>query len=449
MLLNHYSRYVKSIQDQLKSVEIIGFELVLGKIYDEIGFNEIDSSIFRALVLTRVSHPGSKLKAVEYMRRNHGVEYDLNAVYRFMDKLHSDYGERVQQISFDHTKTLFGGKIAVVFYDVTTLYFEAEQEDDLRKLGYSKDGKIQRPQIVLGLLVSEGGYPLAFQMFAGNTFEGKTMLQVVDQFEKQYQIDNTFIIADAAMLSRKNLDDLEEKERKYIVGARIKSESNQIKQKILDLSLSNGQSKVIEKPDGTKLIISMSDKRASKDAKNRQRGVNRLEKLVRTGKLTKTHINNRGYNKFLEMSGKVQVIINRFKINEDKKWDGLKGYITNSDLSNEDVIKHYSELWQIEKAFRVSKTDLRMRPIFHRLERRIRAHLIIAFSAYKVYKELERQLQVENTGISITKAIRLMGSILGITVQNPESNQSHTLIFTNNAEHQPLLDTFKIKKVSH
>jgi hypothetical protein len=437
-------QYFETTFNQVKRVQIIGYDLLLGKLYAEIGFSQLESSLFRALVLTRVSHPGSKMKAVEYMRRNHGIDYDLSTVYRFMDELIAKYNDLVQGISFEHTQALLGGKIGMVFYDVTTLYFEAEHEDDIRKLGYSKDGKLQRPQIVLGLLVSKGGYPLAYEMFEGNTFEGKTMLPVIEKFEHRYGLSNSFIIADAAMLSKKNLEVLQDEDREYIVGARIKSSSEQQKKQIMELNLKNGQSHSILLPDGRRLIISMSDKRAAKDLKNRQRGIARLEKSLKSGKLTKAHVNNRGYNKFLEMQGHIDVKINRDKIKEDSGWDGLKGYITNSDLSNDDIIQHYSELWQIEKAFRISKTDLRIRPIYHRLKRRIQAHLIIAFTAYKVYKELERQLQIKELGISVTQALRIMGATFGITLQHPETKATQTLPYSNSNEHKLLFDAFEI-----
>jgi transposase len=144
------------------------------------------------------------------------------------------------------------------------------------------------------------------------------------------------------------------------------------------------------------------------------------------------------------MKGKIDVTINRNKIKEDSKWDGLKGYITNSDLTNDDIIKHYSELWQIEKAFRISKMDLRIRPVYHRLKRRIQAHLIIAFTAYKVYKELERQLQIKKLGISVTQAIRIMGATFGITIQHPETKTNQTLLYSNSDEHKLLFEAFEV-----
>ena len=191
------------------------------------------------------------------------------------------------------------------------------------------------------------------------------------------------------------------------------------------------------------MIISYSETRARKDAHNRKRGVEKLQKQLKSGKLTKQNINNRGYNKFLELQGEVQLDINQEKIEEDKKWDGLKGYITNTTLSNDQVIENYKQLWQIEKAFRIAKTDLRIRPIYHRLQKRIEAHICISFAAYKVYKELERQLQENKAGISAEKAIDIAKTIFTIKIVHPISGDtiSKTLILTE--EQRTLANLFK------
>jgi transposase len=201
----------------------------------------------------------------------------------------------VQQISYEHTLKILDNQMSVVFYDGTTLFFEIEDEDDLRKTGFSKEGKHQHPQIVLGLLVSVDGYPLAYEIFEGKKFEGHTMLPVVEAFRKKYKLQDLIIIADAGLLSNSNLEELQQKKYQYILGARIKNESHVLKQKILALSLSDGESVVLEKNNDQKLIVSYSSKRSKKDAANRRKGVEKLEQNIAKGKLTKQHINNRGY----------------------------------------------------------------------------------------------------------------------------------------------------------
>ena len=169
------------------------------------------------------------------------------------------------------------------------------------------------------------------------------------------------------------------------------------------------------------MIISYSDKRAKKDEYNRKKGLERLEKKIKTGKLTKSNINNRGYNKYLKMDGEIKVSIDKEKFDKDKIWDGLKGYVTNCKLKPEEILESYRNLWHIEKAFRMSKTDLRIRPIYHRLRKRIEAHICLSFVAYAVYKELERVLKLEKYDLSVEKAAELTRNMYQIEIVLPES----------------------------
>ena len=176
---------IDELFDSITSLKRVGYDLLLGGIFDQIGFSKIQDPIFRELVLARVAFPKSKLKTTEYLFRYKQIDWDENQLYRYLDKLHRTQKEQVQQISYDHTREILNNEISIVFYDVTTLYFEIDQEDDLRKTGFSKEGKHQNPQIVLGLLVSKNGYPLAYEIFEGNKFEGHTMLPVVETFKKK------------------------------------------------------------------------------------------------------------------------------------------------------------------------------------------------------------------------------------------------------------------------
>ena len=436
--------FIQNLLSSIEHIEVSGVELILGKLFEDIGFNQIKESLFRHLVLSRICYPGSKLKTVEYLLRHHQLFYEIDSVYRYLDKVAGKYKELLQDISYRHILHLFNGQLSVVFYDVTTLYFEASDEDDLRKIGFSKDGKSQQPQIVLGLLVSQGGYPLAFEMFEGNRFEGQTMIPVIEKFKAKYGLQQIIVIADAGLLSQQNIQALQELSYEFILAARIKNEPSVLKEQILSLPRINGQTYIIIKADGLKLIVSYSQARAYNDNKNRERGLNRLEKAVQKGKLTKKHINNRGYNKYLQLKGEVLVSIDRAKIKQDTKWDGLKGYLTNTTMKADDVIDNYKQLWHIEKAFRMSKTDLRVRPIYHRLAHRIEAHLIIAFCSYKLYKELERQLKEKQLKLSPEKAVQIMQSIFTVTTKLPVSRKTVQLILAKTFEQQQLLSAFDV-----
>jgi len=196
------------------------------------------------------------------------------------------------------------------------------------------------------------------------------------------------IIADSGLLSSTNIYELQQGGYEFILGARIKNEKRDIQNKILSLNLKNGESAIVKK-NNLRLIVTYSENRAKKDRLNREKGLRKIEKQIRTGKLTKSNINNKGYNKYLKMDGQISIAIDYQNFEADAAWDGLKDYITNAKLSKDEIIENYGHLWQIEKAFRISKTDLKIRPIYHRLQRRIEIHICISFVAYKIYKELE------------------------------------------------------------
>jgi len=423
------SSLLKSVFQNISSHTEIGTELLLGKIFNQIGFDSVKDAIFSQLVISRLIYPVSKLKTSDYLGKYHDLNCPVQQIYRYMDKLHSTQKEFVQQISYEHTKKILGEKITVVFYDVTTLYFEIDQEDDLRKTGFSKEGKHQNPQIVLGLLVSRNGYPLAYDIFEGNKFEGHTMLPVIDSFKGKYRMEQLVIIADSGLLSHANIAELQRGGYEFILGARIKNEKRDIQDKIRSLDLNNGESAVVNKDD-LRLIVTYSDNRAKKDRLNREKGLRKIEKQIRTGRLTKSSINNRGYNKYLKMDGQINITIDYQKFEADAAWDGLKGYITNARLSIDEIIENYGHLWQIEKAFRISKTDLKIRPIYHRLQRRIETHICISFAAYKVYKELERQLKEMKSTFSPEKAIQVAKTIYQVKANTQNGEVTHILLIT-------------------
>lgn len=409
----------------------VGSELLLGKIFDQIGFNKIDSILLRHLTISRLCWPTSKLQTSDFLDKYKNIDIPVHQIYRFLDDLYATHKEDIQRISYEHTLSVLDGSISVVFYDVTTLYFQIDNEDEIRKRGFSKEGKHKNPQILLGLLVSINGYPLAFDIFEGNTFEGYTMLPVIDAFRVKYNLDKLVIVADSGLLSAKNISELQAKGYEFILGARIKNESKVIKDQLLALELENDKTQIINKTDTLKLIINYSEKRAKKDRHNRERGLSRLEKQLNSGKLTKSNINNRGYNKYLKMEGEIKVSIDKEKFDLDSRWDGLKGYLTNTTLTKEEILANYNHLWKIEKAFRISKHDLKIRPIYHRLQRRIEAHITINFVAYKIYKELERQLKVKKANLSPEKAINIAKTIYELKASTEDGNNiKHTLLLT-------------------
>lgn len=431
-------------------VQVFGPEMIFGRLYDKIGYGAIHDDLFRHMVICRLFNPGSKLKTVDYLERYLHVRYDINKVYRFLDNLchrksrkssggksvRPDYKHLVEQISYDYTRKVVGGAITICFYDMTTLYWEAAEEDDLRKCGFSKDGKHSCPQIFLGLLVASGGNPIGYEIYEGNISEGSTIIPMVKSLAARFGFSKPVVVADAGLLSKANISALAADGYQFILGARPKSESAEMKGRILGLNMRYGDIRELDKDNhgGVRLILSCSEKRAAKDAKNRQKGLDRLRKRLGSGNLTKQHINNRGYNKYLKMEGDVKISIDMEKYEADAAWDGIKGYVTNTGLSKEEVIENYGNLWYIERAFRFNKFDLAVRPIYHRLRNRIEGHICICFASYTILLELERILKAAGTEITVNRAQELTKTMYAINYTHPKSKATKKIILKMDEE---------------
>ena len=323
---------------------------------------------------------------------------------------------------------------------MTTLYFEAADEDDLRMCGFSKEGRHRNPQIYLGLLVAGGGNPIGYDIFEGNIHEAKTLIPMVESLAGKFGFDHPVVIADAGLLSTKNIEALEEAKYQYILGARPKNDTAEVKKKILSMNLLDGQVRSFKRKDGRRVVVSMSYKRAKNDAKNRRDGLRRLEKRLGAGRLTKSNINNRGYNKYLSMEGEIKISIDYDKFNADAAWDGIKAYITNSRLPLKTIVANYHNLWFIERAFRMNKTDLRIRPIYHRLRNRIEGHICICFTAYTIMLELERRLKKAKAPFSLNQAKELTKNIYSITYTLSETKQEQTTVLKMSSDQQLIVD---------
>jgi hypothetical protein len=410
----------------------IGDELIFGRIFDEIGCQNIFSKninknirkiedkvfLFRSLVLSRIIYPGSKLELINYLEYFKQETIKEDKIYRFLDFLYQeDIKYRIEECIFNHTQKIMNNTITVTFYDVTTLYFESESEDDLRKIGFSKEGKLARPQILLGLFTTLEGYPLSYEVYEGNKYEGHTLIDILKKFQSKFKLKNKpIVVADRGMLSNANIAYLENNGYKYILAYKIKNISNELKEKIANLVFINDgvthtleYKKDIEYKDENdkkqtlsikqKLILTYSSKRAKKDKQTREKAIEKIEKTLSKKNITKSDLKLSYYAKYLDIDDKcnIKYKLNYNKIIQDERLDGIKGFATNDfTLNAKDVITHYQNQYEVEKAFRISKTDLRIRPIYHRLENRIKAHILISFVSYAVYKEFERKLKINN-----------------------------------------------------
>lgn len=426
-----YKVNLKNIVEEQRVVS--GIHNIYGSLFDELGYEKVinDSKkqksaikTYRDIVLARIANPLSKRASVDMLEEDFGVSIDLDKVYRMMDKINDKAIEKLNSITYQNTSGLFKDKINVIFYDCTTIYFESFTEDEFKKNGYSKDLKFNQPQVLLALMVTTEGLPIGYKVFEGDKFEGHTLIPVLKEIKKKYKLNRIIFVSDAAMLNKNNLEELESLQKnqiEYIVGSRLRNMSNNLKEQILDLSkyeeIRDGYKIRKLKYKGKKLIVSYSEKRARKNAKDRMKAIQRIQKKIAKSSNPKEYLSNYGYKKYIKITGKSCIKLDKEKIEKDSKWDGLHGVVTNAKkLSNQDILSQYNNLWNIENAFRITKHDLKVRPVFHWKPSRVKAHLAISFTAYALVKYLEYRVKIQYKKLSPEKIrqslIRVQTSIL-------------------------------------
>lgn len=385
--------------------------------FSTIGFDAIPNRCFHDMVIARIIEPASKRKTRDILEQRFGIRYSLSVIYRTLQTVQSKgYQERVETIVTRFLTETIREDVTVLFFDVTTLYFEASDTDDLRRYGFSKDHRPDQPQIVVALTVSRSGMPIAYRMFSGNTFEGHTMVPAIMDVLKRMGSDSAVIVADSAMLSQDNMDQLEAKQLRYIVGGRLANLSRaRISTITTTLPRMDGATMRMSYGEGRVLIVSYSVNRAAKDRHDREKHVKRAEEALNDpSRLSKR------YKYVTAAKQKNEYRLNTALIERAKQLEGIKGYVTNAvHLSDRDVIEKYAALWHVEKAFRMSKSDLLARPVFHTLKESIEAHLVIVFTALAVSRYVET---VSHT--SIASVIRTLSTVKEIIVEDPASGQS-------------------------
>ena len=398
---------------------IQGITGVGGAVYEQMGFHNIIKGSYKdrqwneclkALVLSRIADPQSKRKTSKTLRKDYNQKIPLERIYRTMDHLASDI-HRVKRAVLDNTLSLFNQQVDILFFDVTTLYFESVDTDDLRDFGYSKDGKFKEVQVVLALVTNFEGHPLSYELFAGSVAEGQTLIHSIEQLKKVYRVNKAVLVADRAMFSEKNLEFMDKKGFEYVVAAKLKALPKSQKEKILNSNLNLHEQEEGKQAcptlelqhKGRRLVVGWSEKRAKKNAADRQRLINRLMKKVEKGCIAiKNLIPNYGTKKYIQIEKGLKVRVNEDKIKMDARWDGFHGIITNIKGERaQALLKRYRGLWRIEEAFRANKSSLRMRPIYHWTSRRIKAHVAICFLAYSLSYTLKSRLKTAGIKLSI------------------------------------------------
>lgn len=389
-----------------------GFMDIFGKLFDELGFHKVIkdtgrdrfwSELLKRCTIARIIDPQSKLATTQMWKDLQDEDVNIDRLYQMMDvvgKFEDDFKKQVAA----KTLAIFDNQVDVLFFDVTTLYFESFEPDELRNFGFSKDCKFKETQVVLALVTTTEGMPIAYELFPGSTYEGHTLIPVIKSLKHKYEVKNLLVVADRAMFVEDNLLALEAEDVKFIVAAKLKGLSSERKKQILNVT--NSKPCVIGREfqwvtsfdrmfPNRKLIVSYSSGRAHKDAKERVRLDMRLRKKAsKDGKITiKKLIANAGTNAFIKTTG-AKAEIDEQKLADAAQWDGLHGVITNDfDLDDFQILARYHELWRIEEAFRINKNNLSMRPIYHWKPRRIKAHILICYLAFALLKHAMYRLR--------------------------------------------------------
>lgn len=368
--------------------------------------------LLKDLVTMRIFEPASKLRSLELMEQFFDITHNRKTYYKIAPKC-IDLKEAVEGKVTKFAKEHYDFSFDILFYDVTTLYFETFEEDDLRRNGFSKDNKSQQPQILIALMVSKEGFPVAYEVFSGNTFEGHTIIPVVKDFIERNKVRAFTVVADAAMISAENVKQLRANEINYIVGARLGNIPAPLLETI-DKSINREDGRSIRiKTDNGYLICSYSAVRYRKDLYEMNKQIERAKQLVEQPSKTKKL-------KFTQTKNQ-KIALHEELIEKTQKLLGIKGYYTNLEESvtdNKTVIERYHELYRIEQAFRISKSDLHTRPIFHYKEQPIKLHILICFIALVISKHIELK-----TGISVRRFLDESKKIVDGQILNHITNK--------------------------
>ena len=395
-------------------------------------------NIVFSMVIDRLLKPKSKFALFgnkdDYFKINDDLK--LHHIYRSLDIL-SDNKDSIEIKLFKRNKSLFNISTDIVFYDVTTFYYESKNENDLKRFGYSKDGKFGDVQVVMGLLIDRNGLPIGYELFSGNTMDSKTMIKILDNLKKKFSIDTVVIVADRGLNSKSNLKAIKDAGYDYIVASKIKQLPKDIQEDILDIKNYTNIISDIDSEDGLysyyvrdykniikykeedidtttgkivsytnkkvtlkeRLICTYSSKRAKKDRYDRERGLQKANKIIMDN-LKSSITSNRSFKKYIFKAIKddscknFTIGLDWIKIKNDKRYDGFYAITTSrKDLSAIEIIENYHNLYRIEDSFKVLKSTFNTRPIFHYKDTRIEAHFIVCFIAFMLERDLEIRLK--------------------------------------------------------
>lgn len=415
---------------------IVGFSDVYGKFFDNI-FSKLNLKShelkkLRDVIVMRIASPASKRKTAMASR-----EYDINcnvdSIYKMMDQLTEDSIIQAKKTIYNHSIALLRAQketVDVMFYDLTTVYFETNSDDSLRNFGFSKDGKCQHVQIMLAVIVTKHGLPIDYEEFPGNCYEGHTLIPVIEKIKARYNIDQTVLVADSALINKINLSVLTEKKINYVIAARIKNTTQVIKKNVLDQAeyktISSTKtdvilSKEIKLSTGDTLIVYHSSKRARKDAYEREKSIDKIQQYLNS--TAKSQLTSRLKKPYVKVSKGAKLEIDLDKLEQEKQLDGFFGIQTNLEKINaQEILNTYRGLWQVEQTFRITKSNLKIRPVFHYSTNRIKAHFLICYISLALIRYVEFELHKNNLHYPVDQLHFLLNQMRVIKIYHADRN---------------------------
>jgi transposase len=404
----------------------------------------------------RLANPTSKRESCKILDDQFGKEVLLDRVYRMMDQLEPQIS-KMQNLVRCASLRLLKNKVDIMLFDVTTLYFESVDVDDLRNFGYSKDQKYHCTQAVLALATTGDGLPIGYELFEGNFAEAKTLQKCLESWTAQgLEVGSVCLTGDAAMFSKSNLALMQEMGITYVVAAPLRKLAKEIKEQILDaqnylpgvVEHDIVWTKEIQYSENQRLIVSYNSARARKDVYDRQRLLDKLSKKLGKKKNMKNLVSNRGYLKYIQENGEVACQLNEEKIIQEKQWDGMRGVVTNAPKEEAalELLSRYRRLWKIEESFRLNKHTLKMRPIYHFKASRIKAHIAICYMAFALMRHLEYRIEITQKKLSPRAILDALKSVQASILIHKKTKDRYRLPSALKSDARVIYQAFGIKR---
>ncbi|BAE86371.1 hypothetical protein DSY4582 [Desulfitobacterium hafniense Y51] len=408
--------------------------MVFNRLWDNLGLHKILDGLFSErelsidvreaifwMVLNRLTEPTSKLGVSDWKDSVYRPDFEtlkLHHFYKAIDFLDENKDTIEEQLFFHHTN-LFTQQLDLVFFDTTSTYVEGDAGAfDLLEYGHSKDHRPDRLQVMIGILMSRDGIPIAHHVFPGNTPDTDAFIEAVSDLKKRFNIQRVIVVGDRGMMGKRTLELLEELQLQYILGVRMRN----IK---AGPDLANSPEPYAFIKDNLKVkevvhqekryIVCLNEEEAKRDQLVREQIEIKLRSKLEHGSI-KDLIGNSEYKKYINVTAEAATI-NTDKLKQAAVFDGLYILQTNTELPTEEVATAYRDLWQIERAFRNLKSTLDLRPVYHWKERRISGHIMLCFLALVVQIKFQKLLESCGSEYGYTEVIRALRKVHAVKLK--------------------------------